>query len=69
MCRPAAWLPRRSGRRCRWSRTLGRVFTALAAGIPASLAVEVRGELPAYDVQVLQLAALKGFSPTSSRSR
>ena len=40
--------------------TLGRVFTALAAGIPASLAVEVRGEIAAYDVQVLQLAALKG---------
>jgi D-3-phosphoglycerate dehydrogenase len=39
---------------------LGRVFTALAAGIPVSVAVEVRGEIAAYDVQVLQLAALKG---------
>jgi D-3-phosphoglycerate dehydrogenase len=39
---------------------LGRVFTALAAGVSASVAVEVRGEIAAYDVQVLQLSALKG---------
>jgi D-3-phosphoglycerate dehydrogenase len=39
---------------------LGRVFTALAAGVPASLEVEVRGDIAAFDVQVLQLAALKG---------
>ena len=39
---------------------LGRVFTALAGGVAASLAVEVRGEIAAYDVSVLQLAALKG---------
>ena len=39
---------------------LGRVFTALAGGVAASLAVEVRGEVAAYDVSVLQLAALKG---------
>lgn len=39
---------------------LGRVFTALAAGLPQSLTVEVRGEIAALDVSVLQLAALKG---------
>ena len=39
---------------------LGRVFTALAGGVAASLEVEVRGELAAFDVSVLQLAALKG---------
>jgi D-3-phosphoglycerate dehydrogenase len=39
---------------------LGRVFTALAGGVAASIEVEVRGELSAYDVGVLQLAALKG---------
>ncbi|MGB8649740.1 MAG: phosphoglycerate dehydrogenase [Mycobacteriales bacterium] len=39
---------------------LGRVFTALAGGVAASVGLEVRGELTAYDVSVLQLAALKG---------
>jgi D-3-phosphoglycerate dehydrogenase len=39
---------------------LGRVFTALAEGVATSVEVEVRGELMAYDVSVLQLAALKG---------
>jgi D-3-phosphoglycerate dehydrogenase len=39
---------------------LGRLFTALAGGVPASLTVEVRGEIAAYDVSVLQLAALRG---------
>src|SRR5262249_6224275 len=39
---------------------LGRVFTALAAGAPASLTVDIRGEIAAYDVSVLQLGALKG---------
>lgn len=39
---------------------LGRVFTALAGAVAASLQVEVRGELAAHDVSVLQLAALKG---------
>ena len=39
---------------------LGRVFTALAGGVAASVIVEVRGEITAYDVSVLQLAALKG---------
>ncbi|MCW2668043.1 MAG: phosphoglycerate dehydrogenase [Frankiales bacterium] len=39
---------------------LGRVFTALAQGPVRSLVVEVRGEVTAHGVQVLQLAALKG---------
>lgn len=39
---------------------LGRVLTALATGVPASLTVEVRGELAAYDASILQLAALRG---------
>jgi D-3-phosphoglycerate dehydrogenase / 2-oxoglutarate reductase len=39
---------------------LGRVFTALAGGVAQSITVEVRGEISAYDVSVLQLAALKG---------
>jgi D-3-phosphoglycerate dehydrogenase len=40
---------------------LGQVLTALAGGVTTALEVEVRGELSAYDVSVLQLAALKGF--------
>src|SRR4051794_30559445 len=39
---------------------LGRVFTALAGGVASRLTVEVRGEIAAYDVSVLQLSALKG---------
>jgi len=39
---------------------LGRVFTALAGGVAASLEVLVRGEIAELDVSVLQLAALKG---------
>src|SRR3954470_19728885 len=39
---------------------LGRVFPALAAGVASRLTVEVRGEIAAYDVSVLQLAALNG---------
>jgi D-3-phosphoglycerate dehydrogenase len=39
---------------------LGRVFTALAGEVAQSLVVEVRGEIAAHDVSVLQLAALKG---------
>ncbi|MCW2672548.1 MAG: phosphoglycerate dehydrogenase [Frankiales bacterium] len=39
---------------------LGRVFTGLAGGVAAQLEVEVRGEVTAHDVSVLQLAALKG---------
>src|SRR6185436_17828086 len=39
---------------------LGRIFTALAEGIAQHLDVEVRGEITAHDVKVLELAALKG---------
>ncbi len=39
---------------------LGRIFTALAGGVAVRLDVEVRGEIAALDVRVLQLAALKG---------
>jgi D-3-phosphoglycerate dehydrogenase len=39
---------------------LGRIFTALAGGVPARLEVEVRGEITRHDVRVLELAALKG---------
>jgi len=48
---------------------LGRVFTALAGGVAASLEVEVRGEVASLDVSVLQLAASRASSRTSSRSR
>jgi D-3-phosphoglycerate dehydrogenase / 2-oxoglutarate reductase len=43
---------------------LGRIFTALAGGVAARLDVEVRGEIAAKDVRVLQLAALKGVFTT-----
>lgn len=39
---------------------LGRVFTGLAGGIASRVEIEVRGEIAAHDVSVLQLAALKG---------
>jgi D-3-phosphoglycerate dehydrogenase len=39
---------------------LGRVFTAVAGGLPQSITVEVRGEIVEHDVSVLQLAVLKG---------
>jgi D-3-phosphoglycerate dehydrogenase len=39
---------------------LGRMFTAVAGSVPANLTVEIKGEIAAYDVSVLQLAALKG---------
>lgn len=39
---------------------LGRLFTALAGEVAQSVDVEVRGEITAYDVKVLELAALKG---------
>ncbi|MCU1594490.1 MAG: phosphoglycerate dehydrogenase [Frankiales bacterium] len=39
---------------------LGRIFTGLAGGVAATIEVEVRGEITAHDVSVLQLAALKG---------
>jgi D-3-phosphoglycerate dehydrogenase len=40
---------------------LGRVFTAVAGGVAASVTVEVRGEVTASDVSVLKLAATKGL--------
>ena len=40
---------------------LGRVFTAVAGGVAASVTVEVRGEIVANDVSVLKLAATKGL--------
>src|ERR687886_2019096 len=40
---------------------LGRVFTALAAGVPAQLDVEVHGEITEHDVTVLRLAPLQGL--------
>ncbi|GAA5041897.1 D-3-phosphoglycerate dehydrogenase [Thermocatellispora tengchongensis] len=39
---------------------LGRVFTALARETATKLDIEVRGEIAAHDVRVLELAALKG---------
>ncbi len=40
---------------------LGRFLTAVASGMPTSLDIEVRGEITAHDVRVLELAALKGL--------
>jgi D-3-phosphoglycerate dehydrogenase len=40
---------------------LGRFFTALAGTVPTQLDIEVRGEITAHDVRVLELAALKGL--------
>src|SRR5690606_6325622 len=40
---------------------LGKVFTAVAGGVAASVTVEVRGEVVANDVSVLKLAATKGL--------
>jgi D-3-phosphoglycerate dehydrogenase len=43
---------------------LGQVFTGLAGGLAAAVTVEVRGEIAAFDVAVLKLAALRGlFAP------
>jgi D-3-phosphoglycerate dehydrogenase / 2-oxoglutarate reductase len=39
---------------------LGRIFTALAAGVAHRLDVEVRGEIAKHDVKVMELATLKG---------
>ncbi len=46
------WLP--------LTQKLGTVLTALTARPPASVTIDVRGELAAEDVSVLQLAALRG---------
>jgi D-3-phosphoglycerate dehydrogenase / 2-oxoglutarate reductase len=40
---------------------LGKVFTAVAGGVAASVTVEVRGEIIGNDVSVLRLAATKGL--------
>ena len=40
---------------------LGRIFTALAGGIAARIDIQVRGDIAALDVSVLQLAATKGL--------
>ncbi|MEV0648452.1 phosphoglycerate dehydrogenase [Phytomonospora sp. NPDC050363] len=40
---------------------LGKVFTAVSGGAAQSVTVEVRGEVVAADVSVLQLAATKGL--------
>jgi len=39
---------------------LGRIFTSVAGEVAQSLDVEVRGEITAFDVKALELAALKG---------
>ncbi|MEO7752373.1 MAG: phosphoglycerate dehydrogenase, partial [Terracoccus sp.] len=40
---------------------LGRVFTAIAASVPAQLDIDVRGEITEHDVSVWKLVALKGL--------
>jgi D-3-phosphoglycerate dehydrogenase len=40
---------------------LGKVFTAVAGGVAASISVEVRGEIVSHDVGVLRLATTKGL--------
>ncbi|MET8150785.1 phosphoglycerate dehydrogenase [Actinoplanes sp. NPDC049668] len=40
---------------------LGKVFTAVAGGVAASVTVEVHGEIVSHDVAVLKLAATKGL--------
>jgi D-3-phosphoglycerate dehydrogenase len=40
---------------------LGKVFTAVAGGVAASVTVDVRGEIVANEVSVLRLAATKGL--------
>jgi len=40
---------------------LGRIFTAVAGGVPVQLDVEVRGEITEHDVSVWELSALKGL--------
>lgn len=40
---------------------LGRIFTAVAGGVPVQLDVDVRGEITQHDVSIWELAALKGL--------
>jgi len=42
-------------------RKLGVLAAALSSGLPASVSVQVRGELAAEDVEVLRLSALRGL--------
>ncbi|GAB3489642.1 phosphoglycerate dehydrogenase [Nocardiopsis coralliicola] len=39
---------------------LGRIFTAVAGGLPSRLDVVVRGEIAEHEVKVIELSALKG---------
>jgi D-3-phosphoglycerate dehydrogenase / 2-oxoglutarate reductase len=43
------------------ARKLGVLAAALSDGLPASLSVQVRGELASEDVEVLRLSALRGL--------
>ena len=43
------------------ARKLGVLVAALSDGLPASLSVQVRGELASEDVEVLKLSALRGL--------
>lgn len=40
---------------------LGRIFTAIAGGVPVQLDVEARGEITQFDVSIWELAAVKGL--------
>jgi len=40
---------------------LGRIFTAIAGGVPVQLDVDVRGEITRHDVSIWELSALKGL--------
>ena len=40
---------------------LGRIFTAVAGGVPVQLDVDVRGEITEFDVSIWELSALKGL--------
>ena len=51
--------PKTCGRACRWPRSSAACSPRSPAGC-RRIEVEVRGEIAAYDVKVLELAALKG---------
>ena len=53
--------PRRCGRSCALAERLGRLFTSLAEGVPATVEVCYEGQLADYDTRILTLAALKGL--------
>jgi D-3-phosphoglycerate dehydrogenase len=40
---------------------LGRIFTAVAGGVPVQLDVDVKGEITEHDVSIWKLSALKGL--------